>query len=141
MALGVLTAGCGLVFAVAGAADPEVGWRFGMMFSLVGFVPAALCARLGTGTKYWLTPDGVARRSGRQIAVRCADVERIVPLHNGDPTPMLAAANALELQVAEPRRRPFGGSGFTIKLMLVEVDGADLMPILEQKVRSARISA
>lgn len=87
LVLGALTAGVGVMFAMAGATDPQVGWRFGVAFSLVGFLPAALCFRLGTGTKYWLTPDGVAKRDGLEVAVRYADVERIVPLHNGDPVP------------------------------------------------------
>lgn len=107
---------------------------------MVGFLPAALCFRLGTGTKYWLTPDGVARRDGLQVAVRYVDVERIVPLRNGDPVPTLMGADALELQVAKSRRRLWGGSGFTIKLVLVEVGGADLLAMLEARVRSARSS-
>ena len=138
LVVGVLMAGIGLVFAVAGAADPRVGWRFALAFSMVGFLPAALFFRLGTGTRYWLTPDGVARRGSQQASVHYADVERIVPLYRNSPVATPERADALELQVAKARQARWGRTGFTIKLVLVEIGGADLLPMLEERVRFAR---
>lgn len=138
LVVGVVMAVVGTVFAVAGAADPRVGWRFGLAFSMVGFLPAVLFFWLGTGTRYWLTPDGVATRGRRQASVRYADVERIVPLHRNSPIATPEAADAFELQVAHSRNRRWMGTEFTIRLMLVEVGGAELLPLLNEGVRSAR---
>jgi hypothetical protein len=138
LVVGVLMSVIGLVFAVAGGADPRVGWRFALAFSMVGFLPAALFFRLGTGTRYWLTPEGVARRGKLQASVHYADVQRIVPLYRNSPMATPEGADAFELQVAQARNRRWGGTDFTIRLVLVEIGGADLLSLLDERVRSAR---
>jgi hypothetical protein len=47
-------------------------------------------------------------------------------------------ADAFELQVAQARNRRWGGTDFTIRLVLVEIGGADLLSLLDERVRSAR---
>lgn len=138
--VGVVTAGIGLVFLVSGLTDPQVGWRFGLGFSLVGFVPAALSFRLGTGVRYWLTPDGVARRDGLRPAVHWVDVERIVPMRRGIPVATSDYADAFELEVRSPeqaRPRRWPATAFTLKLLLVEIRRDDLLPLLRERVTSA----
>ena len=136
----VVTAGIGSVFLVSGVIDPQVGWRFGLGFSLVGFVPAALFLRLGTGVKYWLTPEGVARRRRLQSAVHWADVKRIVPMRRGIPVATSDYADALELEVRSPEHaqsRKVLATDFTIKLLLVEIGRDELLALLRERVHSA----
>ncbi len=140
LVVGVVTAGIGLVFLVSGLTDPQVGWRFGLGFSMVGFVPAALFFRLGTGVRYWLTPEGVARRDTLQPVVHWADVERIVPMSRGIPVATSDYADAFELSVRSPEQaqpRRWLATGFTIKLLLVEISRDDLLPLLLERVHSA----
>lgn len=120
---GVVNAGIGVLFLVSGITDSHVGWRFGLGFSLIGFVPAALFFRLGTGVKYWLTPEGVAKRARLQPSVYWDDVERIVPVNRGIPVAASDYMDALELEVRDPKqaqRRRRLATDFTIKLSLVE---------------------
>lgn len=99
---GALTLGVGLLFAVAGATDAQVGWRFGLAFSSVGFVPAAMCFWVGTGTKYWLTRDGIETSRWPRRFMRWADVVRVVPLRHGSPAVHFERPDAIELQTAKP---------------------------------------
>jgi hypothetical protein len=101
--IGTLLMGAGL-FRVAGATDPQVGWKFGIAFGSVGFVPAALSFRLATGTRLWLTPDGIERSRWPRKSARWVDVLRIVPLVSGSPSSGIDAANAIELQMSPSAR-------------------------------------
>jgi hypothetical protein len=138
LVLAAVMAIVGVIFAVGGGIDPQVGWGVGLTVSLIGFVPAALCVRGGIGTKYWLTPEGVARRGRLQPDVKYADVERVVPLYRGSPVDSAAGAHALELQVPTSVRPGGSGRDFTIKLGLLEVGGPDLLTLLEERIRAAR---
>lgn len=51
MVAGALGVGAGLLFAVSGALDPQVGWKVGVAFACVGFLPAAFFMWIGPGTK------------------------------------------------------------------------------------------
>ena len=136
--IGVVAAGAGLLFLVSGLADPLVGWRFGLGFSLVGFVPAALFFRLGTGVTYWLTPEGVAKRGKVRPAVRWTDVERVVPMSGATPVAAGGYADAFELQVGSSEQAGPGrwlrGGGFIIKLTLVEIARPDLLRLLGERI-------
>jgi len=137
---GVVSAGIGVLFLVSGITDSHVGWRFGLGFSLIGFVPAALFFRLGTGVKYWLTPEGVAKRARLQPSVYWDDVERIVPVNRGIPVAASDYMDALELEVRDPKqaqRRRWLATDFTIKLSLVEIKRDDLLHLLRERVPSA----
>lgn len=135
LALGILTTGVGLLFAVAGATDPQVGWKFGLAFSLVGLIPATLCFRVGTGTKYWFTPDGIETNRWPRRSVRWTDVERIVPLWRGQPALHPESFDAVELQTAKPVQgvpRWWPGTDLSIKAVLVEIGRHDLLSMIQE---------
>ena len=134
-----MSAAIGVLFLVSGITDPHVDWRFGLDFSLVGFVPAALFLRLGTGVTYWLTPDGVARRDPLQPSVYGDDVERIVATNRGLPVATTDRMDAFELEARHPRQAPprrWLTTAFTVKLLLVETARDDLLRLLRERVSS-----
>ena len=138
---GTLAMGVGLLFGVAGVTDPQVGWKFGLAFSSVGFVPAALCFRAGTGTKYWLTSDGIETCRWLRRSVRWADAERIVLVKQGIPTQNASRMDAIELQTSKPVRgtpRWWPGTDLSIKAVLVEVGRHDLLAMIRERVELAR---
>jgi hypothetical protein len=141
---GTITVAIGVIFAAAGATDSEVGWRFGRAFALVGFVPAAVCFRVGTGTKYWLSSEGIETNRWPRRFVLWADVQRIVPLWRGRPVVGDQRADAIELQTAKRVRgalRWWPGTDLSIKILLVEISRHDLSTMIHQRVRAARTTS
>jgi len=135
--IGTLLMGAGLLFLVAGATDPQVGWKFGIAFGSVGFVPAALSFRLATGTRLWLTPDGIERSRWPRKSARWVDVQRIVPLVSGSPSSGIDAANAIELQMSPSARgwaRLSGINNFTIRCQMLEISARDLLPLIQERM-------
>lgn len=111
---GTLTLGVGLLFAVAGATDPQVGWRFGPAFSSAAFVPAAMCFWLGSGTNYWLTRDGIETSRWPRRFMRWADVVRVVPLRHGSPAVHFERPMPSSCRRPKPCREPHVGQGAQI---------------------------
>ena len=136
-----LLVGVGLLFGVGGAIDPQVGWRFGLAFgSGVGFLPAAILFRVGTGTKLWLTSDGIDRGRWPRRSVRWIDVERIVPLRRGTTPSALEDADAFELRLphaAQRRSRFSRANTFAIPCRLLEISSADLFRMIEERATPA----
>ncbi|WP_134739262.1 hypothetical protein [Nocardioides sp. 503] len=137
---GTVAVGLGLMIGGAAAAAPDSDWWWGPVFSSVGLVPAVLCLRAATGTKYWLTPEGIETARWPRRSVRWADVERVVPLRGGVPEHPPDDFNALELQTSgsvrgAPRR---WGSDLVLRLALVEADRDEVLGMVHERVRAAR---
>jgi hypothetical protein len=129
-------AGVAVVLAATSLTETPVGWQYGLGFALlVGIVPASVCMRLGTGTRLWLTPEGIERRRWPMRSVRWADVTRLVPLYRGIPEPRISVAtDAIELQTAAPSGgwlNSWGGRPFTIRVLPLELSATELVPLLE----------
>jgi hypothetical protein len=137
LVLGTVLAGMSLLVSVAGGTDPQVGWRFGIAFGMVGFLPAAVCLRLGVGTRLWLTPEGVERSRWPRRTVRWSEVNRVVPLEHGNPTAGFDAADGIELQlppVSRGWRRLWGVNDFTIRCQFLEISANDLLPLIQERL-------
>jgi hypothetical protein len=128
------------VIGAAAAAAPDSDWWWGPVLSSVGLAPAVLCLRAATGTKYWLTPEGVETARWPRRSVRWADVERVVPLKGGVPEHPPADFDALELQTAAPvlGAPHWWGTDLVLRLALVEVDRKELRSMVHERVRAAR---
>jgi len=128
----VAMTGFGLVFLVTGAADSRIGWRFGAAFSMIFFIPALAFLRLGTGTRYWLTPEGIETRR-RRLSVRWQDVDRISPMHRGSFTNPGEPVDAFELHRPDSARtawRRWTAYDFRIKLVLIELDERESLAVI-----------
>jgi hypothetical protein len=139
--LGTLLLGFGVLFSVAGATDPQVGWKVGIAFGSVGFLPAALFFRLGTGTTLWLTSEGIERSRWPRRSVRWVDVKRIVPLLSGKPISGFDTADAIELQLSPATQgwSHFSGvNDFTIRCQLLEISARELFPLIQEKLDPRR---
>ncbi|WP_193611664.1 hypothetical protein [Nocardioides lijunqiniae] len=130
----------GLLLGAAGVAvGRQDGQPWGVAWSLLGLVPAALCFRAGTGTTYWLTPEGVETARWPRRSVRWADVQRVVRLDRGVPQPAPGAFNVVELQTSGPvgGAPRWRGTDLLLRLALVEVDPDELLEMVQERVRDA----
>lgn len=134
--------GFGLVFTIAGATEPAVGLWIGLAFAFaVGLVPAAICIWLGTGTRLWLTPEGIERRRWPARFTRWSEIDRIVPVYRGHPQQkpnQLTQVLELRTRTSRPRwSRYLVPSGFPVRVGLLEVSPTDLVRMIEARIASA----
>jgi hypothetical protein len=134
---GTVAVGLGLMVGGAAATAPDGEWWWGPVFSSVGLVPAVLCLRAGTGTKYWLTSEGIETARWPRRSVRWADVQRVVPLKGGVPEHPPHRFDAIELQTSGPVHGAprWWGTDLSLKLVLVEVGRDELLARVQERVR------
>jgi hypothetical protein len=138
---GTLSTAIGFLFFFLALANYQETSNLVFLFTLVGFCPAALFFRRGSGVPYRLTNEGLVRRNRRVPAVRWDDVERIIPNTAGRPIPAtsLGAADCFELhKIVESRGRIRslwrGSRTVAVQVRMVEVDGPALFKLLQERM-------
>lgn len=132
--LAAVLAGFGVVFAVAGVADPQVGLRFA--------VPS-LVLRPGCLVRLAWHGNSVLADAGRNDKARETAAGRSVGRRRAERSPVSGdtrrsprARRHTRLQRVEPPAS--GRTDVSIKLLLVEISRQDLLPIIQERISAAQ---
>lgn len=122
----------GLVVGVATFTDPKVAWGWAAGAVLVVLLPGVLLLRLGTGTRLWMTEEGIERRRWPAKSTRWSDVEQVVLTTVG-------TSDLIELR-GRPEstgwRRHLPPPSFTIRCLPLEAESGDVLRLLRARVQS-----
>ena len=119
----------GVTMRVGGSAPRDAALVAGLLG--VWGLPAL---RVGSGTRYWVSPTEIRTARRPRRSVEWAVVTRVLWLYQGQPEHGPSAANAMELQTS----RPLGGwllphpRDFVIRSGTLEISGPELLEVLQE---------
>lgn len=126
----------GVVFLVAAATDPWVGWS-GVAIAAFCFALAGLSVWLGSGTPYWLEPDCLTCRGPVRRSIRWSQVERLRLSSGGSSVDRADLAKDIELQAYIGERASLRRHGITLRTRLIELDAPELVRLIQERCPGA----